>query len=285
MTVVRYGNFLARDFRNGRALLAGDAAHSIAPLSGQGMNTGVQDAFDLAWKLAYVHKGWAPDDLLDSYGADRRPVAEHLVETTNRFFKTVLNPSATQMQVFKTVGPTALKVRKVRESIANFYTELSVAYPHSPLNDRHERRSPKPGEHVIDGNLVRWRDLKPMRLYDVLRGLHWTAIVFSGAEPTPQDLSLARQRIQDVLERWGTHRLNAALIVRAPKLPNEPDPAGLTSLADAGGDLHGRYGAANGGILLVRPDGYIALHRAGADEDFAALDSLLEHLLGPRVGR
>jgi 2-polyprenyl-6-methoxyphenol hydroxylase-like FAD-dependent oxidoreductase len=81
ITVVRFGNHLAPTFRNGRALLAGDAAHSIAPLSGQGMNTGVQDSFDLGWKLAYVHKGWAPESLLDSYTAERRPVAKKLTDS------------------------------------------------------------------------------------------------------------------------------------------------------------------------------------------------------------
>ena len=170
VTVVRYGNHLAAAFRKGRAHLAGDAAHSIAPVRPGHEHRG-QDAFDLAWKLAYVHEGWAPDALLDSYGADRRPVAERLVLATDRFFKLVLQPSATQMRTLKTVGPTALKIRKVRETISEFHTEVDVAYSQSPLNDAHGRHAPKPGEHIVDGGLVRWPDLAPGRLYDLLRGL------------------------------------------------------------------------------------------------------------------
>lgn len=285
VTVVRYGNYLAHDFRRGRALLAGDAAHSIAPLSGQGMNTGVQDAFDLAWKLAYVHKGWAPDHLLDSYGADRQPVADHLVQTTNRFFNMVLNPSTAQKRLFKTVGPTALKFRKVRETISDYYTELDVSYPKSPLNDTHGGRSPKPGEHVVDGDLVRWPDLEPLRLYDLLRGLHWTVIAFSGAEAEPDTVAATRQRLTQLVQQWGPERIAAAVIVQAARLPDKTEAGEVTSVLDAWGDLHDEYDASAGALLLIRPDGYVALHRGDDDGDFTALGSLLEQVLqsdGPK---
>jgi putative polyketide hydroxylase len=68
---------LAERFRTGRAFLAGDAAHRITPRGGTGMNTAIRDGHDLGWKLAWVLKGWAGDDLLDTYEQERRPVAEH----------------------------------------------------------------------------------------------------------------------------------------------------------------------------------------------------------------
>ena len=280
VAVVRYGNHLAAAFRKERAFLAGDAAHSIAPLSGQGMNTGVQDAFDLAWKLAYVHKGWAPDALLDSYGADRRPVAERLVHATDRFFKLVLQPSATQMRAMKAVGPTALKVRKVRETISEFYTEVDVAYPESPLNDTHGRHAPRPGEHIIDGDLVRWPDLEPLRLYDLLRGLHWTVIAFSGVDPASEALATTRRRLTDLVQRWGADRMKGALIVQAPHGPDAADAEGVCVVLDAGGGLHEIYGGSAGALLLVRPDGYVAFHRHDRDGDAAALDQHLVRVLG-----
>ena len=73
---------LAERYRVGRVLLAGDAAHVHPPLGGQGLNLGIQDAFNLGWKLAAAVNGWAPDGLLDSYHAERRPVAEDVLTTT-----------------------------------------------------------------------------------------------------------------------------------------------------------------------------------------------------------
>lgn len=73
---------LAERYRVGRVLLAGDAAHIHPPIGGQGLNLGVQDAFNLGWKVAAQVRGWAPDTLLDSYQVERRPVAEEVLDNT-----------------------------------------------------------------------------------------------------------------------------------------------------------------------------------------------------------
>lgn len=73
---------LAERYRTGRVLLAGDAAHIHPPTGGQGLNLGVQDAFNLGWKLAALIRGWAPDPLLDTYEVERRPVAEAVLDNT-----------------------------------------------------------------------------------------------------------------------------------------------------------------------------------------------------------
>jgi hypothetical protein len=73
---------LAEHYRAGRALLAGDAAHVHPPMGGQGLNLGIQDAFNLGWKLAAEVNGWAPEGLLDSYEAERRPVAASVLDNT-----------------------------------------------------------------------------------------------------------------------------------------------------------------------------------------------------------
>ncbi|MCO5984850.1 rifampin monooxygenase [Actinoallomurus spadix] len=80
----RFGNAtrLAERYRVGRVLLAGDAAHIHPPVGGQGLNLGVQDAFNLGWKLAAQIRGWAPEGLLDTYQAERRPVAEEVLDNT-----------------------------------------------------------------------------------------------------------------------------------------------------------------------------------------------------------
>lgn len=80
----RFGNAtrLAERYRAGRVLLAGDAAHAHPPLGGQGLNLGIQDAFNLGWKLAGTVRGWAPEELLDTYEAERRPAGEAVLDNT-----------------------------------------------------------------------------------------------------------------------------------------------------------------------------------------------------------
>jgi hypothetical protein len=82
--ISRFGDAtrLAERYRSGRVLLAGDAAHIHPPTGGQGLNLGVQDAFNLGWKLAAEVRGWAPEGLLDSYHAERRPVAADVLDNT-----------------------------------------------------------------------------------------------------------------------------------------------------------------------------------------------------------
>src|SRR4029453_14486220 len=82
--VSRFGDAtrLAERYRVGRVLLAGDAAHVHAPLGGQGLNLGIQDAFNLGWKLAAAVAGWAPDGLLDSYQKERAPGAADVLDNT-----------------------------------------------------------------------------------------------------------------------------------------------------------------------------------------------------------
>lgn len=75
---------IAEEYRVGRCFLAGDAAHRMTPRGGTGMNTAIQDSFDLGWKLAWVLRGWASPDLLDSYELERRPVAAHNVERSSQ---------------------------------------------------------------------------------------------------------------------------------------------------------------------------------------------------------
>ena len=77
VAAITYGVELAERFREGSAFLVGDAAHRLSPRGATGMNTAIRDGYDLGWKLAWVLRGWAGEELLDSYEAERRPVAEH----------------------------------------------------------------------------------------------------------------------------------------------------------------------------------------------------------------
>jgi 2-polyprenyl-6-methoxyphenol hydroxylase-like FAD-dependent oxidoreductase len=125
----RVSHKLAARYREGSIFLCGDAAHVHSPAGGQGMNTGIQDAANLTWKLALVLRGQASSPLLDSYERERRPVARGVVATTDRLTRlaTMNSPLARRIRNFliSMVGRIGLLPRRLAENLA----ELDVAYP------------------------------------------------------------------------------------------------------------------------------------------------------------
>jgi FAD binding domain-containing protein len=132
-------------------LLAGDASHIHSPAGGQGMNTGMMDAHNLAWKLVLVTNGRAPDALLDTYGQERVPVASGVLEFTNKIVGLLTMRSQAKRAVRDTVIPVVSRVPVVQRRWARKLSQLSVAYPRSPLvqPDGHGR-GPKPGDRFPD---------------------------------------------------------------------------------------------------------------------------------------
>jgi 2-polyprenyl-6-methoxyphenol hydroxylase-like FAD-dependent oxidoreductase len=129
---------VADTFRRGRAFLAGDAGHIHSPAGGQGMNTGIGDAINLAWKLAAVLKGQVPDELLGSYEAERLPFARRLVDTTDRAFSfiTADGPIAEIVRtgVVPRIMPLLAKLPAAREYFFRTISQTLVHYRHAPLN-------------------------------------------------------------------------------------------------------------------------------------------------------
>src|SRR5258706_1382750 len=125
-------------FRKGRAFLLGDAAHIHSPAGGQGMNTGIGDAINLAWKLAAVIAGRAPDKLLDSYEAERIGFARRLVATTERVFSfaTADGPIADflRTRVAPLLIPTAIAFEPVREFMFRTVSQIMLNYRNGPLS-------------------------------------------------------------------------------------------------------------------------------------------------------
>jgi len=205
-------------YRRGRVMLAGDAAHIHSPAGGQGMNTGMMDAHNLAWKLALVVDGRAPDSLLDTYGQERVPAASSVLGFTDKLTGLLTMRSRAKRAVRDTVIPVVSRVPVVQRGAARKLSQLSVAYPRSPLvqPDGHGR-GPKPGDRFPDVDVRSERG--PARLHHLLgSGRH--VLIVSGAG------------VRSALETAGV--------------------ACYAELADVvGGDL-------GSGFALVRPDGILA---------------------------
>jgi len=125
-------------FRDRRCFLLGDAAHVHSPMGGQGMNTGLQDAYNLAWKLALVVGGRADDALLDTYEAERQPVAHRLLETTDRAFRFVVSTSwlagVVRTKVAARAAAFAMRRAAVRRLAFHTLSQIGISYPKSRLS-------------------------------------------------------------------------------------------------------------------------------------------------------
>lgn len=144
MTDFRLHNRGAAHYRAGPFFLAGDAAHIHSPAGGQGMNTGVQDALNLGWKLALVCRGAAAEELLDTYEAERAPVGHRVRRFTDRAFRigTSRNPALglARTQLVPRIAPLVLRSAEVRGGVFRFVSELGIDYRRSPAS----RTGPRP---------------------------------------------------------------------------------------------------------------------------------------------
>lgn len=143
----------AEHFRDRRCFLLGDAAHVHSPMGGQGMNTGLQDAHNLAWKLALVISRRADATLLDSYEAERLPVARQLLNTTDRLFQFVVSDSwiarLFRRRLFARIAALAMTRKTLRKRAFRAISQIGIHYRHSPLSQSQEnsnRDGPQAGD-------------------------------------------------------------------------------------------------------------------------------------------
>jgi 2-polyprenyl-6-methoxyphenol hydroxylase-like FAD-dependent oxidoreductase len=139
------------NYRSGRVFVMGDAAHIHSPAGGQGMNTGIQDAFNLAWKLALVSRGMADEEaLLGSYSSERSPIAEDVLKGAGKITEIALMKGDFRQSIRNHIASFWFGLSPVQKKVANFLTELSIDYPKSPLNGGGEYRGkgPKEGERA-----------------------------------------------------------------------------------------------------------------------------------------
>ncbi len=247
-------------YRKGRVLLAGDAAHIHSPAGGQGMNTGIQDSYNLAWKLAFVLRGRAPESLMDTYSSEREPVGRLLLERTDRLFGFAAARGPVARLVRKRLVPTVLarflSLGVVQRRVLHFVSQLYVRYPDSPLSTEEVRgedgpnaplaEGPAPGERVpelpIHGEGI-------SRMHEALRGPHHTLLLFLGLD--------ARAPREELLRLARTLESAYAGLLRAWVVASGEGEAEPGVLVDASGQAHRRFGAGKPCAYLVRPDKHV----------------------------
>lgn len=256
---------IVRQFRQLRVFLAGDAAHIHSPAGGQGMNTGIQDAFNLAWKLALVARGRAPAQLLGSYHLERAPVARGVINLTDRItrFATTRNSVAQSIRDF--LLPVVSGIGFVGDKIADRMAEVSVGYRSSSWVENHGAGALRAGDRAPDAEL-RDKEDHARRLFELFREPHHVLLLFLGAA---RNTAEKLEQLSSVMTGFPTDGIDRYRITRG--LSATP-----AELRDISGLAHAAYGLSDGGVILVRPDGYIGF-RSG-DFDPAKLRNYLARI-------
>ena len=269
----------------GRCFVSGDAAHVHSPASGQGLNTGIQDAYNLAWKLAMVVRGNADGGLLDTYDTERVPIGQALLASTGEVMNTAMVDTApsgtaqsgTAQSGTATGGSTSGDTTAdTRDSDSGFARQLirsmsglSIAYPDSPLTvpDDDSAEGPRPGQRLTqisaaDAQSPGWTSLRA-----VLRKPAWHLLVFAGngqaTRPGPfgADTTTGPDWL-DTVEISGLR-------------PDEDHQNGADGVWDPDGRVHDTLVATEEDWILLRPDGYLSARGTGTTSFHDVLDRLI----------
>jgi hypothetical protein len=257
---------VATRFRSGRVLLAGDAAHVCSPFQGHGMNTGIQDAFNLAWKLALVCQGHCTPAILDSYESERRPVAEMIAASGDEVehAQTLSDPADRRARDRTLRAVFADPRSRHHEAIAE--AELDIDYAGSPIvmGDAHPALGP--GQRLPDTIEVRLADGDGRGLHQLTHRAGHTALLIGGAAARDDEVA----RLAASIRACGDGALIEATSVLTTRSGNGHAWA---RLAPAAAD---QLGIGEVSLLVVRPDGHVGL-RADRDhlEALAAYHALL----------
>jgi len=246
----------AERFRDRRAFILGDAAHIHSPVGAQGMNTGLQDAYNLAWKLALVVQGKANPELLDSYNEERHPVAERLLKTTDNGFKLVVSDSPfaglLRTKVLARFAAFAMSNQRIQRFAFRTVSQTGINYRKSPLSkalDALPFEAPQCGDRFPWLHLQLHADGPVTDTFGAFEDRHFNLVGFGQSTPSSADLGFG-----DIVRTWTV----------------PADPRNDTELA--------RVGIPQPCFYLIRPDGYVGL--CGRTADAAAIRRYLADVIG-----
>ncbi|QBD75470.1 3-(3-hydroxyphenyl)propionate hydroxylase [Ktedonosporobacter rubrisoli] len=224
-------------YREGRVFLAGDAAHVHTPAGGQGMNTGIQDAYNLGWKLAHVLRG-APAALLETYQEERFPIAQHVLASTTARGEAWAGPTANP----STRAQNMEKMFQGKDPFGDV-TQLSLTYQGGRLaRNLDDATGLRAGDRAPDAPCLDAKSGEQVRLFDLLRGTHFTLLVFGDLfAPSLAQHFLSHLHVYHILR------------------PGKATENGQHILIDNDGHAYRAYAIKNDALFLIRPDGYIGL--------------------------
>jgi 2-polyprenyl-6-methoxyphenol hydroxylase-like FAD-dependent oxidoreductase len=271
------------DYRRGRVALAGDAAHIHSPAGGQGMNTGMQDAFNLAWKLALIQRGEGrAEPLLSSYSVERSAVGDQVLRGAEMITvgATLRNPVAQWLR--NHIAPVVTSFGFVQDKLKNAMTELAINYRQSPLSAEKWPRLAgglPAGDRAPDMPLTRAASGIPTSLLSLTRCNRHALLLLPGAhgeQATPQLLKIAEQVQHAFPGIFSTH-----LILKTDRAA--PGIAGADVWLDAEGLLHQKLHATDRALFVIRPDGYIGFRCQPAEAE-EVLNYLERYLIRKNEG-
>jgi 2-polyprenyl-6-methoxyphenol hydroxylase-like FAD-dependent oxidoreductase len=247
----------AEHYRVSRIFLAGDAAHIHSPIGAQGMNTGMQDALNLGWKLALMVKGQASACLLESYETEREQVGEALLRGTELAMGMALTRNPLLLTLRNALAPILFSsLPAAAHSLAETLAEISIAYPHSPItvDQRHHKGALRAGDRAPNALVRTHEGTEPQSLFEIFKSPRSILLVL-----------VAKHKAAAVERQWGEieallsggyqQMIEAYLVTEQATAGS--DQQAHQPLQDFTGELHQRYEAEQGGLVLIRPDGYI----------------------------
>jgi pentachlorophenol monooxygenase len=234
-SVFRISHRIVNSYGTGRVFIAGDAAHIHPPTGAQGMNTGIQDAHNLAWKVALAVRGEAADGLLGSYDAERRPVGEEVVGRTVRSARSGIGSDATD--------PSYIMRREA---------QLLISYAGSPVV------ADGAGERAPDAMGLRRDSVTgPLRLFSLLNRRDHAVVLYGGAGVTEvAELEAAAQAALSA-----AHGRAQVYVVADPDA--DVSDTVLPLITDTDGEFARTYDAKDVSAFVIRPDGYLGLAARG----------------------
>lgn len=263
ITGFRTHHRLVDQVQAGRCFLVGDAAHIHSPAGGQGMNTGLQDAFNLGWKLAFVATGLSPANLLQTYQSERRPVAREVLANTDRMMMLATTENPVWKKLRDRFLPELARIPGLNAQILGELSQIGVHYRHSPISLDTRRVFPwqrilRAGDRLPDAELVAPGGSHSRIFREINRpGFHLFLLPGAGKTHGSRSLKAARILADELHKDFGPW-----LDIHWILAPQESMKARETlpeHWVDTGGALAGLFGLPHGGMLLVRPDYHIAM--------------------------
>ncbi|WP_013322305.1 FAD-dependent monooxygenase [Gloeothece verrucosa] len=250
-----------RQYRMGRVFLAGDAAHVHSPAGGQGMNTGIQDAHNLGWKLALVAAGLSPSSLLDSYQIEREPVASEVLLFTDMITRvaTLRNPFAQFLRnVMMSVG---MKISAITVRGANTLAEVNISYRHSPIVANSQPSffanlnpgTVKAGDRAPDAQLHQLSG-QPVRIFELL-GKRQVLLLFIDGEILSKIYQNWWAKVREIEENY-PETITVYPIFSRKELATDLEK-NYSILIDSEQRFAQQYQITESCLYLIRPDGYI----------------------------